>query len=499
MKREYLLAKVGALLLCIAAICTTAYLLMLGWFNTLSLDDYGFAVDLSHMTPWEWMKNTYMTWQGRFSTFLVSGCIFKIWGHATSLFSWTIIHLLLGYAVAYLYMRDVLKVKNVVSRCALAVLVSNITIMSVFEISTFYWLCCAGYFLVIYATLLLFYVLFVSKWKGWVNTIIAIVCTLYISGSAENYSPLVLMTLGIIWLIVLIRDAKQSSFNEAFCKHWLLFTVCAMLVIGFVVMVVAPGNKVRMVQEDGEMVGFMYQFDLVLFIKKTVVANFIFMLRVISRSLYWIGALPIFMYVGKLIRENKTEILHVNLLKGIVLATFVLLGFIFIAITACVYGLGYYPPLRSMSFVPYVIMAYFAYVGCLIGSKMADKSGPIVNWILTVGTICWIAFAGYEIRKEYPEVKRYHDYVIRRNEQIQQLAAAGSTKTLYVDGFVWPEWRNTYSYLRTAINKCVGSKNVVNEPYFPYMVTELDKNNPGCFKNTDIRDYYKAQFDIFEK
>lgn len=491
--------RVIKVLLVVAAVCTTAYLLMLGWFNTLSLDDYGFAVDLSHMTPWQWMERQYMTWQGRFSTFLVSGYIFEVWGRSTSLFSWTIIHLLLGYAVTYLYIRDVLKVKDVVNRCAIAILVSNITIMSVFDISTFYWLCCAGYFLVIYATLMLFYVLFVSKWEGWINTVVALLCALYICGSAENYTPLVLMILGIIWLVNIIKDTKRSSFKEAFSKQWLLFTVCAILGIGFIAMVAAPGNKVRMAQENGDMVGFMHQFNLVMFIKKTIIANVIFMLRVISRSFYWIGGGPLFMYVGKQCRDNEVKILQVKLWKGIGVATLVLLGFIFVAITACVYGLGYYPPLRSMSFISYAIMIYLAYVGCLIGHKMAYKKGQIVNGLVTVCAVCWIAFAGYETYREYPEAKRYYDYVMQRNEQIQQLAEAGSTETLYVDGFVWPEWQNTYSYLRTAINRCVGSKKVVNEPYFPYMVTGLDKNDPECFKNKDIRDYYQAQFDIFEK
>ena len=68
------------LLLVVAAVCTTAYLLMLGRFNTLSLDDYGFVDDLSTVSPWEWMQHMYMTWQGRFSWFITSGYIFEFWG-----------------------------------------------------------------------------------------------------------------------------------------------------------------------------------------------------------------------------------------------------------------------------------------------------------------------------------------------------------------------------------------------------------------------------------
>lgn len=151
--KEIVWNRVIKALLVVAAVCTTAYLLMLGWFNTLSLDDYGFVVNMTRYTPWKWAVLQYVAWSGRFSNYFISGCMFKIWNNSDILFSWTIILLLIGYSITYLYMRDVLKVKEVVNRCAIAVLISNITIMSVFEISTFYWLCCAGYFLEIYATL----------------------------------------------------------------------------------------------------------------------------------------------------------------------------------------------------------------------------------------------------------------------------------------------------------------------------------------------------------
>lgn len=327
------------------------------------------------------------------------------------------------------------------------------------------------------------------------NAIIAIVSAIYISGSAENYTPLVLMILGVIWLVVLIRDTKQSSFKEAFGKHWLLFTICAILGIGFIAMVAAPGNKVRMAYGDGEMTGSMYDFNLATFAKNTINANVIFMLRVISRSLYWIGVLPIFLYVGKLLKGNKVEMLQMKLWKGIVLATLLLLGFIFIAVTSCVYGFGWYPPLRSMSFVSYAIMVYLAYAGCIIGYKIADKKGQIVNGLAVICAVCWIAFAGYRMGTEYPEVKRYHDYVTKRDDIIQRLVTEGNTETYYVECFEWPKWRNTYSYLRTAINKCVGSKKVVNEPYFPLFPPEVAEAERD-FNLMCIKEYYNVEFDI---
>lgn len=484
-------------LIIIAAFVTTAYLLMLGCFNTLSLDDYGFVVDLSHYTPWEWTKFMYMTWQGRFSGFFVSGITFQLWGRASSLLSWTVIHLLLGYWVVGLIIRDVVKIKDVGLWLPLAVLIENITIMSVLEFSTFYWLCCAGYFLVVYATILLAYVLFFSHWRNWINWAIAILCALYVSGSAENYTPLVLMVLGIVWLIRIIDGSKADSFATAFRANSMLFVVCAILAIGFLAVLLAPGNKVRM-QNGNELVGFMYNFRPVLFLKKTIIANSIFFLRLLSRSLYYLFALPLFMYMGSLCKANGIYINVENMGKKILIATILLLLFVFIAVTACVYGIGYYPPVRSMSYMAYVLMAYTGYVGVLLGASLAEKK-QLINTLVICSALVWITYGCFYFVREYPVAKEYHACISQRDKDIQSLAEQGNTETYYAERYRAPKWRNTYSYLRTAINKCLGSKKVVNEPYFPYMVSALDATNPADFKNSGLQYYYNAHFDILTK
>lgn len=486
-------------LLVLSAIATTAYLLVLGWFNTLSLDDYGFASQMSVFTPWEWTKHMYMTWQGRFSDFFISGFIFKCFsGNATWLFPWTVIQLLIGYAVVYLCVRDVMHVHNKGMAITLTVLLNNICILSVLELSTFYWLCCAAYFLEAYATILLFYVLFVPKWNKYVRIIVAMLSALFISGCAENYTPLVLMVLGIIWLYQIVVETRQSSFVKAFKSQWLLFSVCAILLVGFLAMMLAPGNEVRMLQE-GRGNGYMHDFHLGAFIKTSIIANVIYMLRLVSRGFYWLGALAICMYVGKLMRDNQIAVNIVKLGKKIGIATGLLIGFIVVAITSCVYGIGYYPPLRSMSFMSYVIMAYIAYVGCLLGYCLSEQKPMILNGLCVIATIGWLAFAGVECYKDFPEAKRYHTYVEQRDAQIQQLVEEGNTERCYVEGYYPVLRRNSYSYLRTAINKCVGSKKVVNEPYYPYMISIIDRTNPGDFKNKGLGDYYHANFEILEK
>ena len=64
------LKSITDVLLIIAAIATTVYLLMLGWYNTLTLDDYVW-VDIEERGVFKWMYNVYMTWEGRWSAFTI--------------------------------------------------------------------------------------------------------------------------------------------------------------------------------------------------------------------------------------------------------------------------------------------------------------------------------------------------------------------------------------------------------------------------------------------
>lgn len=76
-KKQIIIVK---LCLLIAALVSSIYLLMLAWYNTLSLDDYGFVADIEQQGHWDYMKDMYLNWQGRFSAFFVSSYLIPIFG-----------------------------------------------------------------------------------------------------------------------------------------------------------------------------------------------------------------------------------------------------------------------------------------------------------------------------------------------------------------------------------------------------------------------------------
>ena len=92
-EKQYLIVKVCLL---IAAVVSSAYLLMLGWYNTLSLDDYGFVADIEEQGPWEFTKNMYLNWQGRFSAFFVSSYLMPIFGRMSNMLPYTVFQMAVG-------------------------------------------------------------------------------------------------------------------------------------------------------------------------------------------------------------------------------------------------------------------------------------------------------------------------------------------------------------------------------------------------------------------
>ena len=86
-KKQLLIVKSCLL---IAALVSSFYLLMLGWYNTLSLDDYGFVADIEQQGHWDYMKDMYLHWQGRFSAFFVSSYLIPIFGRMPNMLPYTV-------------------------------------------------------------------------------------------------------------------------------------------------------------------------------------------------------------------------------------------------------------------------------------------------------------------------------------------------------------------------------------------------------------------------
>lgn len=469
-----------------AIVCSTAYLLMLGWFNNFLMDDYSFISDVDSGGAWGLTKHAYLNWQSRFSAFYVLGWILSIWGHATNLIGYTILLLVLGYGTIYYALRNITHVTDKWILCGSSILITNVTIMAYLELSTFYWVCCVLYTLSTYAAIILITTIFFRKSKLWARWIAIILCSLYLCGGAENFTPLVIAVFGIILLIQMIQSRTWVFLQTQ--EQRMMVASLLILGVGFIAVIKGPGTSIRAVGENPA--GFMEHFALVPFIKKFVAASVVFTMRVFSRVLYYLLLLPIGILIGNQMTESKETIW-----KPLLISLLVVVAIIELSLAASVYGMGWYASLRAYSFVSFMLAAMVIYWGVLIGKKYRDKQSVIYT---TISAIIISAMSIYFTRTEYPLVKEYHEQIVRCNTAIQNQVLSGSHEPLVLEEIAYPTKPNTYAILRTGINRCIGKAGgAISAPatYFPYEQYRLSIN-PESWENVSVKKCFKADFDI---
>ena len=475
--------KLFSILLWVAALSGTAYLLMLGYYYVLALDDYNWIWH-AEKGYWYLVRFTYMEWQSRFSAYMVDGILWLLMGRMTNWLLWTLLQLAVGYTSAWLLWRSTGYIRNIWNQWGMAILTTNIGILAMFEPSTFFWVCCPNYIHAIWATELLVYFNFFSKEKQWLRWLMVVLCAFYISGNAENYTPLVCMVWGSIFLWQFIVKKQYKWWQHAETNMVLVSTVIMMA--GFLAQLFAPGNAVRIAAEESS--GFMEHFELLPFVKSTIVASMVFVFRIVSRSGYYLLMLPIFLYIG-----SQLEIEDTFSWKNLWIGTGILLIFIVISVATCVYGVGWYASLRAYSFMSFVILAYAAYWCVSIGRHIKER-----KWIYVLSIICLVAIAGidgYFFIHEYPMAKLYHDEVTARDNRIKEEVAKGRTEPLYVEAYTDNSYPSSYTILRNAVQYVLGRTKRYDERQFMYMPSLLT-TDPHNWRNNNIKRYYHAQFDI---
>ena len=480
------------------AIVSTVYLLMLGWNNALALDDYGYVSLVEKNGVWGMMRMAYQGWQCRFSTFLVNGLIFLLFGRAKNLIGVTLLMLFLGWGVMALLFSGINRKYDLGIPTRFLALISMITVnvgvVSFLEPATFFWLCALNYTISIWATLLLVYVLFFCDGSRVLRWALTIISSLYVSGTAENYTPLVILVLGLVWLIRLLLF--KSNTRKGDVTNIMLFVSLIILGAGFLVMLSGPGNKNRLASlgEEAMAVSNLSFSGIVL---KTIKGSAILLLREFSRIHFFLLVFPLFYGIGALYCKNQTsEITLIHCVFVIVLFAL----FVVTSVAGCVIGVGWYAPPRAFSFMSFVILGVIAYLGIRLGSRFHCKGRTLNSCMMLfplVGTLFFVVM----IARDKPLVEDYHHYVTSRNESIQKQKeeVGNGTKTNDPPFICHPfasEWRpNSYSSLRNMINICLGRSKRYYEPEMILMESTLS-SDANDWRNRDLQYYYQAGFDI---
>lgn len=487
-KLSITIARVALLM---AVVCTTAYLLMLGFYSTLLLDDYGYTHLALTGGVGALVKTTYMGAQCRFAGFFVTGILMNIFGHDTNMIGYTVLMLVLGYLSVYALLVNLFRHRDKWMLWGVSMLVLNVAVMACLEISTFFWLCCSIYFLEMYATLLLVTVLFYSERPLWLRYVVMVLMSAYISGAAENYTPLVILCLGVVFLVQVIRKRAWLFYKDK--GLLMLFVSLCIMTIGFLAMLLGPGTQNRMAVTHCDNTSFMLHFSLWGFVKTSLQATVIFGKRIVSRLWYYLLVLPVGMWLGNILRSD--DILpDLFSWRKMGYALLALVGVIVLPIVATVFGTGWYTSFRAYCFISFAIMAVFVYAGVVIGTHGKSKG---VMWSSVVGCVLIAAVSVAFCKVEYPIAKDYHRQIIACQDAIKEHVASGDTTMLVVPEVHQVALPNSYSVMWGMMRKAMGKEVdwLAKGRYFPYEDFSLTIY-PTNWRNRGIQHYYGAEFDV---
>jgi hypothetical protein len=485
--------KILILSLIIANIFALVYLLFLGYYNSLLLDDYG-MIDAVKEKGVNFILDMYLRWLGRFGAYTINYVLFKIAPLLNNLLPLTILQLVLGYGCVYLLLRFVFDALNRSFVFLLSVTIFNLGVLGLLEFSTFYWVCASGYVTIASLTIALIPAVFDQKINKYIALVLILILSYFVGGGLETYTPLVIIGLGIVFLYRLKIIGLKSILRRRLDRQ--LIAALVLLSIFCLLMIIAPGNKVRMgadsqVQTTG--------FPLLM---KTGFALIKFLFAVGSKLIYFIASFPLFYWAGYQLQQKKFVLsCKYASKKQFIISCVLLLLFLYVAVLPIVYIMSVLiPSLRPYSYISFAMIAFFGYWGVMLGYKQHHKK--ILITTLLASCICIIGVSCWRMNRDFHDAVYYHNEIENRLSQIQKLKDEGYEGVAYIEPIRAGDKLSLYSASWNFVKeklKIHPEQEGLIQSSFPYELFSLSADSVGDWRNQQMKQYFDVQFDILSK
>jgi hypothetical protein len=476
--------KILILSLITANIFALVYLSFLGYYNSLLLDDYGYMSAIKEK-GFAFVLDMYWRWQGRFGTVIINCILFKIAASLNNLLPLTILQLLLGYGCTYLLLRFIFDKLSKRFIFLISVTVFNLGILGLLEFSTFYWICASPYVTLVSLTIALIPAIFDMKLNKYIAIALIIILSLLVGGGLESYTPIVILCLGIVFLYRLKNIGLKSIVKQRIDRQ--LITALVLLSIFCLLMIIAPGNKVRMsVDSQVQTTGFTLLI-------KTGIALIKFLFAVGSKLIYFILSFPLFYWIGYLLQQKKV-LLPCKYVSGkyFIISCFLLLFFLYIDVLPIVYIMSVLiPSLRPYSYISFVMIAFFGYWGVMLGYKQHHKK--ILVTTLLASCLCIIGISGWRMYEDFHNAAFYHEEIEKRQLQVLKIKNEGYEGVAYLEPVRIDDKLSLYSvswnFVKKKLNIHPEQEGLI-QTSFPYEKFSLSADSIGDWRNQQMKQYF---------
>ena len=484
------------LLLLLMIICLNLtfiiYFVLIAHFNRLSQDDFDFLSILEEINIFEFVKAIYQSHQGRFVAFFTHGIMY-LFINASSFFRFIpILHYFIISITLFWAIRKLCSTLSSLLAINIATLIASVFILINFEFSSFFWIASSGS-LQFSFPILLFLCIFNKTWNKYITYTLIFGLSLCIGGNSEAFSPLILFLLFVAY-IVLYFYAKKTQQKELFSlvSNRIIFSF-VVIVIGFLIVFVAPGNANRM--------GSYTQPDsLSAFFIRTVKSFFKFNYLLLYKYPYIVFISFLCCVLGY---KYGSKIVKIPISRTVfIISTIILLFVEWISTFPTAYAMFAFGFQRIYSPIIFWILLFWAFWAFVYGDYLRKQKINISffrkhnrgNVCISLTVFIVILFQLNNIRLDIPVAQQYCLADKEREQMILEHKNSGATSTLYLPPLppclVW----DCQGYIYSSVKN---NKKPTMAIYYANEISACSEDDSLMgYNNVILARYFKLPFDI---
>src|SRR5258706_9778746 len=340
-----------------------SYVLTVGYYNRLSLDDYaylGAMRDNGFLSPFTYW---YSHWQGRFGPQFLLNFVFLVYDVTSNLLFYPI---LLSSLFAYSIYQILNYYFSLPKRVLLnySILLFAALLLTGFELSTFFWVNASTMYFGGMLFALLGIVFILKENQSYFRYVVVAICFLYAGSSSEHVGILacfLLFSASFISFYKLDWNFRNFIANPTNKRLLVALFFCS---VAFIIMILAPGNKIRIAASA-------QVNDPILLLKKTYKATMFVCGHLFYKLPYFITFIPPFLLFGSFLKPSKTHNLSVGFV--LVICAIAILSLIYTGNLPMAYTHNGAGPLRAYVYITFSVVCFLFLICFYIGRHYRSR------------------------------------------------------------------------------------------------------------------------------
>jgi hypothetical protein len=462
------------------------YVIGISYYNELALDDFGYLWVRRNFGAANPYSYWYLQWQGRFGPHVLRNIIFFFYDITGSLFFYPV--LLSGLFIYCIY--QILKFYFSIPRLVLVtytILLFSAVLLTTFDLSTFFWIHSSPNYFGGVAFALLGWVLILRDRFTIANYAGIALCFLYAGSSSEHVGA-------VLWVILLVglsyiffssayRFADFTSHVRSFiAANKKLFTALAFCTLAFIIMIFAPGTKVRMYATQ-------QLTDPVQLLRTCFDSTKFVCYHILYKLPYFLLYVPLFMLFGSQLKSNRITC-RLNFIYVFVFAALGACAFIFLTSIPVVYATSRIGPLRSYVYVNFLLVAIL-FLLCIYASFYYRSRLKNFSTLAAISVAVLFMFVLYTSARELILVKTYNKSLTDRLALLQNYKQQGRTEAVYLEPLFVPEYTSITDVWR-SLSRTDKLPSAMSE--MPIVSAEI--GNPPDWTNEQLKRALELPFDV---